>query len=231
MADELSDLLGEVMASPLSDVIAAVGEGVAEAQEALDRGSLARTLEIYREGGDELLNVMREIGYRPTFYALPETTGEVTVAMRIAGAGMRQAPAAAPVLNPAILASSRIANIANLPVRKLPTTYVTPVDASFQNRYNYAATAGSKITFKIVPVPPPAGTEELRVVPNLVGQTLGLARAVMEVFDIGSRVVDVDGNEVAAPDETFPVKEQEPEAGTVAASDIVVNLTLGEATA
>ncbi|KHL26586.1 hypothetical protein PK98_09465 [Croceibacterium mercuriale] len=229
MPNELSDFLGETVATPLGDVIAAVGQGVAAAQEALDRGSLEQTLELYRDGGDEMIALLREIGYRPTFYALPETIGEVTVAMRISGAGMQgQAAAAAvpPVLNPSLLASARIANISRVAVRKLPTTYVTPVDASFQNRYNYSATASSKITFKIVPVPAPGRVDELRVIPSLMNTTLGVARSLALSLDIAIQVVDAEGTEVAQPDETRPIAEQEPEAGTIMTGDATVNVTL-----
>lgn len=227
MPNELSDFLGETVATPLGDVIAAVGQGVAAAQEALDRGSLEQTLELYRDGGDEMIALMREIGYRPTFYALPETIGEVTVAMRISGAGTQgQAAAVPPVLNPSLLANARIANISRVPVRKLPTTYVTPVDASFQNRYNYSATASSKITFKIVPVPAPSRVDELRVIPSLMGTTLGVARSLALSLDIAIQVVDAEGADVAQPDETRPIAEQEPEAGTIMTGDATVNVTL-----
>ncbi len=80
---EISNLIKDVVASPLGDIIAAVGQGVADAQQALDEGSLAKTLEIYSEGGTEALQMLREIGYSPTFYTLPETTGEVRIAMRL----------------------------------------------------------------------------------------------------------------------------------------------------
>ena len=49
MSSALSSLVSDVVASPLGDVIASVGEGVAAAQRALDEGSLAQTLAIYSE--------------------------------------------------------------------------------------------------------------------------------------------------------------------------------------
>ncbi|MBA1331610.1 hypothetical protein QQ73_10855, partial [Candidatus Endoriftia persephone str. Guaymas] len=53
------DLVRDVVASPLGDIIASVGEGVAEAQQALDDGALAKTLEIYSEGGEAALALLR----------------------------------------------------------------------------------------------------------------------------------------------------------------------------
>ena len=97
MKNNISDLVRDVVASPLGDVIASVGEGVAEAQQALDEGSLAKTLEIYTEGNEDTLRVLREIGYRPTFYALPETTGQVRVSLHlgnsVSGAASTKPPA------------------------------------------------------------------------------------------------------------------------------------------
>ena len=43
----IKELVSDVMAAPIGELIAAVGQGVAEAQQALDRGSLAQILDIY----------------------------------------------------------------------------------------------------------------------------------------------------------------------------------------
>lgn len=217
MPNELADLLNEVLASPLGSVIASVGEGVAEAQQALDEASLAKTLEIYRESDDDLLRVLREIGYRPTFYVLPETVGEVNVSMRLSGGGARQpaqprSPAfpLAAGIRPDLL--GRLDSIRKVqPVR----AYITPVDASFQNRYNYEATASAKLTFKIVPVPPPPGVEELRVVPELMSSTVQSARSVLELLDLPARFVDRGGNVLADPAAAAVVERHEPAAGAI----------------
>ena len=64
---ELANIISDVVASPLGEVIAAVGQGVADAQQALDEGSPGKTLEIYSEGGSQMLQMLRDIGYNPTF--------------------------------------------------------------------------------------------------------------------------------------------------------------------
>ena len=75
----IKELVSDVMAAPIGELIAAVGQGVADAQQALDRGSLAQILEIYSHADSDELKLLQQIGYQPTFYALPETTGEIQV--------------------------------------------------------------------------------------------------------------------------------------------------------
>lgn len=219
MANELTALMQDVLASPLGDVIASVGQGVAAAQQALDEASVAKTLEIYREGGDAMVALLRDIGYRPTFYVLPETTGEVSVSMRLAGSNSGTAPTSGPVasaLNPAIAARAL----------QRVRTYVTPVDAGFANRYGFTASASAKLTFKIVPVPPPDGIDQARVMPDLAGRTIGDALLVLDMLDLAVRIVDKDGNAASAAEATAVVAETDPVAGTVVRTDgeIVVRL-------
>ena len=233
MPNELSDLLNEVVASPLGDIIASVGAGVAEAQQALDEASVAKTLEIYREGGDELLRVLRDVGYRPTFYALPETTGQVNVSMRLSGGGVRNAGQPNPKSAPRPLAAAAIAQpLAAARLRALNLApairaYATPVDAGFQNRYTYDAQTSAKLTFKIVPVPPPPGMDDMRVVPNLVGRTVELAGAIMESLDMDFRFEGSDGTVIEQPDLGLLVTRQDPEDDAVVLGDTIVTLTLG----
>ncbi|HEX6374517.1 MAG TPA: PASTA domain-containing protein [Allosphingosinicella sp.] len=205
MPDRFSSLVSEVLASPLGDVIASVGEGVAAAQRALDEASVAKTLEIYSEGGEELIQLMREIGYRPTFYALPETIGEVNVSMRLSsevGAAPPLPAAAAPV------PGRPLARLTPTTASRVKT-YVTPVDAGFANRYNFTATASAKLTFKIVPVPPPAGVEDVRVVPDLTGRTVAVARDVLDALGLEGSFVGVNG-QAATPEESATVKSTDP---------------------
>lgn len=188
MAGEFGKLVSEVLASPLGDVIASVGEGVAAAQRALDEASLATTLEIYSEGGEPLLQLMREIGYRPTFYALPETVAEVNVSLQLSadgGGGPRGSTAAS------VSPERPLARIA--PSASRVRTYVTPVDAGFANRYNFTAAASAKLTFKIVPVPVPAGAEDVRRLPDLSGRTVAAARDALDALDLPPRFVDAQG--------------------------------------
>ncbi|MFO1368501.1 MAG: PASTA domain-containing protein [Marinagarivorans sp.] len=200
---ELANIISDVVASPLGEVIAAVGQGVADAQQALDEGSLAKTLEIYSEGGSQMLQMLRDIGYNPTFYTLPETTGEVRIALRL-GSNQTAAPSSTPQIN-ASLARQGL----NLPAltNKL---YATPVDAGYANRFGYQADISAKLTFKIVPVPAPNGVDELRVVPNVVESKVGDANARLAALQLSVRWVDEKGEVLASVDDSQIVISQSP---------------------
>lgn len=231
MSQNIRNLVDDVVASPLGEVIASVGRAVADAQQALDDAALAKTLEIYGEQGEEALQILREIGYRPTFYTLPETTGEVNVSLSVSGGS---SAAGVPAPQPGVNLSFARQGL-NLPAIR-PKVYVTPVDAGFANRYGYQANLSAKLTFKIVPVPAPNGADELRVVPDLLNPPAGpgsngsatveRAEQLASEFDLVLRVVDGEGTVVDHPDPTAVVGGQEPAAGSYARMDDVVTVTL-----
>ncbi|MFW5844885.1 MAG: hypothetical protein ACOCXJ_01525 [Planctomycetota bacterium] len=206
MSHNIRHLVEDVVASPLGEVIASVGRAVADAQQALDDAALAKTLEIYSEDGEEGLRVLREIGYRPTFYTLPETTGEVHVSLSLNGAGEQRKPA-----QPAVAAQLSRQGLAVPALR--PRMYATPVDAGFQNRYGYQADISAKLTFKIVPVPAPEGADELRVVPDLTGPGLTVAAAASLLESLGMELLvqDENDNEIANPAGDAVIATQDPE--------------------
>ncbi len=209
MKNNIRDLVNDVVAAPLGDIIASVGEGVAEAQLALDEGSLAKTLEIYAEGGEDALSVLREIGYRPTFYALPETTGEVKISMHLgkSPAGTAIRPSSSTRLQPAVLAQlARTGR--NISIK--PRVYATPVDAGYANRYGYRANISATIRFKIVPVPAPEGADELRILPNFVGKTVVQSEVIAGNIGLDLSFVDASGAVVATIDDTKEITAQEP---------------------
>lgn len=220
MAQSIRDLAREVVASPLGDVIAAVGQGVAAAQRALDDASLAQTLEIYAEGGEEAHRLLREIGYRPTFYALPETTGEVRVSLTL-GSNCT-APQAAPSGTAVGVQLSRIGRTIGV----APNIYATPVDAGFASRYGFQASISAKLSFKIVPVPAPNGADELRVVPGVTGRVASAAIDALEGIGLTYRMKDSHGAELATSLPEAKVADQYPAHGTILRTGNVVTLTL-----
>lgn len=179
MADDPLRYL-QALSSPMGDLIASVGRGVAEAQQALDMGSLGALLQIYADPDtdDQTLALLREIDYRPTFYAIPEVTSELSVALTVTGqsssTSLPTSASAAPVAT-ALAARAELA----------PRLFVAPVDAGYQNRYGFDLRATSSIKFKIVPVPPPTQVEQLRVVPDLVGRTFAQTRTLLELYRLG----------------------------------------------
>jgi hypothetical protein len=216
MPPDLSKLVSDVTAAPLGDVIAAVGAGVAAAQAALDAGSLAQTLEIYSESGDAGLAMLRDIGYRPTFYTLPETTGEMQVSLRLSSGQAQNGAAPPPRPQPGLQLAR--------PLRS--RVYATPVDAGFRNQFGFDAQVTAKLTFKIVPVPPPLAMEDIRVVPALAGRTLAEAQLVLETLGLTAAAVDQADAAIAEPKPDAMIIRTDPAAQTITPAGSTITLTL-----
>lgn len=212
-------LVPEMVAAPLGAVIASVGAGVADAQHALDEGSLAAVLELYTDSDDERIRLLQEIGYRPTFYTLPETTGEVKVSVRLgSGAAGSDGTAVKPL---PVTSSATSISTARLGLNVLPARlYATPVDAGYANRYGYSADVSATLTFTIKPVPAPQGADELRVVPELVGRSVDAARSALAALGLVAGLADEASGTVSA---------QDPAAGTIRALGDEVILTVRSA--
>ncbi|MEM9059517.1 MAG: hypothetical protein AAGD13_03565 [Pseudomonadota bacterium] len=219
----IKNLVQDVVASPLGDVIAEVGRGVAEAQHALDEGSLGAVLDIYAESDDEKLRLLQEIGYRPTFYALPETSGEVRVALRMGqgASGARNATPVKPTLPSVRAVPARVG--LNTASRRL---YSTPVDARYANQFGFTADISAKLTFKIVPVPAPDGADELRLVPDLDTRKPSNVIEVLDRLALEPEFRDADGVEITDPAEDLEVSAQDPAPDTIARTGDTVVVTL-----
>ncbi|SNR14111.1 hypothetical protein [Tenacibaculum jejuense] len=150
MSSNSYDYVKDAFAAPLGDFIASIGEGVGEAQAALDEGSLRQTLEIYNSNPDEsheTLKMLREVGYQPTFYTIPKTTAKAKISLSISQQ------------NTGIIGQSQRAF--------RPKMYATPVNASNHNKYNMGLNATAEIQFDIVPVPP-SDAQIIRFLPNVI---------------------------------------------------------------
>ncbi|MEQ8605211.1 MAG: hypothetical protein RIB45_18005 [Marivibrio sp.] len=220
MPPKLSEISREAAAAPLGDIIRSVGEGVAAAQAALDEASLRQTLDLYAQGGDETVEAMRAIGYQPTFYVLPETTGEVTMALslsqepepRTLAPDPRTNPAANPILRRAFAGPTRLTR---------PRLYGAPVDAGYRNRYGFDAETQAKITFTIKPAPPPGGAADLRRTPNFVQAgsggpaTVAQAQAAADLLGLTIAFRTAEGAPIESPDAAAAVTAQEPVADSL----------------
>jgi hypothetical protein len=164
----------ELLSGPLGELIASIGRGVGEAQAALDEGSLRQTLELYKIESEQeikdkekdasveeiaiireetrLMQLIRSIGYQPTFYVIPETEVEAKVSLNLDINNNQSTEQ----LRPYQIAKYR----AN----------ATPLNANNVNQYNLNANAAATLKFKIVPVPSPSGVSEMRIMPMLVGR-------------------------------------------------------------
>ncbi len=170
MSSNSYDYVKDAFAAPLGDFIASIGEGVGEAQAALDEGSLRQTLEIYNSDPDkshETLKMLRDVGYQPTFYTIPKTTAKAKISLSISQQ------------------NTGIINSNNRAFR--PKMYVTPVNAANTNKYNLGLNATAEIEFDIVPVPP-SDAQIIRFLPNVIEKPKRDSN--------GNEVKDDDGNSI-----------------------------------
>ncbi len=193
----------DVMATPLGELIASIGNGVADAQTALDEASLAKTLEMYSNGDDKMLELMRQIGYQPNFYVIPEAEVEANVSLALTSTGTsNETPA------PGGIAQSRTMNRTKI--------YTTPTNAANSNRYNMQANASTKLKFKIVPVPPSNAMAAMRVVPDLIDKTEEEVSIILNQFQLKFTIGDDSGS--------GKVVTQTPEAGSIINEGEVITL-------
>jgi len=178
---------------PLGELIAQVGRGIAEAQREMDAGSIAALQEIYGRN-DGLYLELQRIGYRPTWYHIPEAEGDLQIALTATGD-----ETVAPGNGGVVPLSARPSRI------KL---YAAPVDAGYASRFGFNLQAASRVKFRVVPVPPSTGADALRVAPALVGLTVAEARARLAVLDVPGVFAEDVGDAVA-------VTGQDPAPGTL----------------
>jgi hypothetical protein len=152
----------EALSAPLGALISAVGRGVAEAQRELDAATIEQIRELYASDEDLAVELQR-IGYRPTWYHIPEAEAEIAVALSITSEERTQG-------------------------RTRLKMYGAPLDASYTNRFAYSLTAQSRLKFRVVPVPPSPQAEALVVVPAVVGKTVAEARALLSAIGVPHRI-------------------------------------------
>lgn len=154
----------EALSAPLGELISSVGRGVAEAQRELDAATIERIRELYASDEDLAVELQR-IGYRPTWYHIPEAEAEIAVALSITSEERSEG-------------------------RPRLKMYGAPLDASYTNRFSYSLTAQSRLKFRVVPVPPSPQAEALVVVPAVVGKTVAEARALLSAIGVPHRFPD-----------------------------------------
>lgn len=153
----------DALSVPLGNLIAAVGRGVADAQREMDAASLAAYREVY-ESNEGFLSELQRIGYRPTWYHIPEVESEIQMALTVSG-------------------TEQSSNSRGTQLSKMKL-YAAPIDAGYSARYNFALQASSRIKFRVVPIPPSNAAETLRVVPVLVGLTVEEVRVRLSLLNV-----------------------------------------------
>lgn len=201
-------LFSELLGGPLGELISSVGQGVGDAQAALDQGALEQTLEIYDLSKDEtrpteelkLLTLIREIGYQPTFYTIPETEVEAQISLSLD------------------LKSQQTSPVGGYPLSKYKVN-ATPLNAGNVNRFGLQSNAMAKLKFKIVPVPPPQNISEIRNIPDLSSSDWGdETRELIQNLGFTYELRTPEGTLVTDEEIAVgsPIIGQIPDAGTIA---------------
>lgn len=175
----------DVLSAPLGDLIANIGRGVADAQQAMDRATLEQLERLYTSN-EEFASRLRDLGYRPTWYHIPSAEAELQVALKLSGT----------------------VDYSSGSGKRALRAFAAPVDASYRNTYDYDVSAASTIKFTIVPIPEPAQLEARGVVPELTDMQVADAEALLTRLGIPYRMAD-DGTTSGR------VARTEPVAGTV----------------
>ncbi len=142
--------VADTLSAPLGEFISAVGKGVADAQQAMDLRT-AETFKAIHKGDDKTLELLRQLGYQPTWYKIPEVEASIQVSLNISGSSTNQQNGAATQTE------------GSAPIK----LYAAPMDADYANRYNYNLSATSQLKFKIVPVPPSTKAAGMKVIPAI----------------------------------------------------------------
>jgi len=179
----------DALSLPLGELIASVGRGVAEAQREMDAGWLNALQEIYSRG-DGLYAELQRIGYRPTWYHIPEAEGDLQITLT--AVSEQTSGSTGPIQG-----ASKI---------KL---YAAPVDAGYASRFGFNVQASSRVKFRIVPVPASSAADSLQVVPALIGLTVEEARAQLAAANLTGAFVPQQ------PSATAKIKDQTPAARTL----------------
>jgi hypothetical protein len=127
----------ETFSAPIEDLIIALGQGLAEAQKALDLSSIATQEAIDADP------VLSQYGLQAPWYQFPNVTLQLKLSIAMAQDQTPPAPVAGPASAALLTTPVRLRIVAQ------------PVSPSFQNQFNYNARAASQVNVTIVPVPPP----------------------------------------------------------------------------
>jgi hypothetical protein len=180
MASDPQQRANEVFSAPIQSVISALGQSIGEAQQALDRNSIATQDAI---DADPLL---AGLGTQATWFQLPRVDLELKLSMTITEEGNEGI--AAPTL---------------LPLRRPVTLIAQPVSAAYQNHFNYDVTASSLIRLSIVPVPPPRAGDQVTVAPRMDADAV--RAAALGSSAKFSTAKDSQGNTIPDPKLRFDV--------------------------
>jgi len=141
----------------LGVLIAGVGKGLADAQKSLDLSSIriAEAMAATPIAFDGESLSMLELGFTPTFYQFVETNIEIKVSISVAEEKSEESSTSESNTETESKTSVDIGWFSVSSSTKT-TTKTSTVDARFASRFQYSADASSRVSTRIVCVPPPA---------------------------------------------------------------------------
>lgn len=178
----------ETFSAPIESLIIALGQGVAQAQFALDKNSISVQQAIDTDP------TLAQLGLQATWYQFPTVNMQLKLSLSVTQDQTTPAPAA--LAAPAVRAAGAI------PIGILANRIrlvAQPLSASFQNQFNYDAQAATQINITLVPVPPPASGNQVNNPPSLTASAV-LAAAMasgapfVKTTNAAGAVVDANGN-------------------------------------
>jgi hypothetical protein len=164
----------ETFAAPIDHLIIALGQGIAQAQQALDQNSIQTQETI------DTNPALSQYGLQATWYQFPSVSMLLKMSLSIA----QDQPGNAPVN----------AALSTLPVGL--RLVAQPTSASFQTHFNYDATAATELNLTIVPVPPPNPRNQVSTPPKMT--TVAVQAAALASAAPFVTTKDGQGNKVPA---------------------------------
>jgi len=125
----------ELQGVKIADLVRDIAAGIADAQKALDQASLAMVKQIET---DKDFLALKNIGYQPTWYVIPEATAEVKVTFH---------------LEKEMKAGKR-------------GFFLLPFNAKEQTTTKFREEGVSQLKLRIVPTPPPANADSTTRIPD-----------------------------------------------------------------
>jgi hypothetical protein len=144
--DSLENAL-ESFSAPIEKVISALGQGIADAQRAMDLNSIQMQETIDSDP------VLSQYGIQAPWYQFPKVDLQLTMSLTVAEDQETSNPAPASSLSLALARPLRV--------------IAQPVSASFQSHFNYSGQAASQINLSIVPVPAPRPGDQVTLPPKM----------------------------------------------------------------
>jgi hypothetical protein len=168
----------ETFSAPIETLIIALGQGISQAQQDMDRNSIKTQQMIDTDP------VLSQYGLQATWYQFPSVNMQLKMSLSIT---QDQAPASATNVTSTLLIPPRFRLIAQ------------PLSASFQNQFNYDAQAATQVNVTIVPVPPPKSGDQVSTPPQMTPDSvkavaLKSGAPFVTTTNAQGQIVDAAGN-------------------------------------